>query len=228
VTDKVEFLSRLNLFEGMAHEEVEDISRELRMTRHPRGAVILDAEGDRVYLLKEGRVRLYHVTPDGHEVTTAVLRPGQMFGLAALFGRDEEAIAACLDDCLVCDAGAHDFLAILARHPLMLAKVMMAMAKQIFHLQQTIEHLAAEPVRSRLARHLLGLAEGGMTGDEGCLLPPATQEDLAQVVSATRETVARTLGVWRRQRIIEMQGRRIVLRDIQRLRAEIADDVDIE
>ena len=224
--DKVQFLSRLNLFEGMSHEEVEAVARELTMRRCRRGAPVGDGHPDRIYLLKEGRVRLYNLTRAGHEVTTAVLMPGQLFGLGALFGHGEEpALAECLDDCYVCEAGAQDFLGILAHHPLMMAKVMMVMAKQIFRLQETIEHLAREPAHSRLARHLLSMVQVGTPAEEGgCLLPPETQEEMATIVASTRETVARALAAWRRAGIVTTRERRVIVLDLDRLRAEVRSD----
>src|SRR6266851_8368687 len=104
--DKLWYLRRLNLFEGMTDEEIEQVSNELRI-RHcgPRQPVLMPGS-DRVYLLKEGRIRLYHLLDDGKEVTTAVLRPGQLFGFGALFGGDESATSAeAVEPSLVCDAG---------------------------------------------------------------------------------------------------------------------------
>jgi CRP-like cAMP-binding protein len=227
VTDKVRFLTRLNLFEGMGREEIETVARELTMRRWRRGSLIGDGHGDRVYLLKEGRVRLYRLDPDGHEVTTAVLVPGQLFGLSALFGRGQEPLLAeCLDDSYICEAGAHDFLEMLGRHPVMMARVMMAMARQILHLEQAMEQLARDPARSRLARHLLSAAEEVERTDEGYSLPAQTQEEMAKVIATARETVARTLGAWRREGIIISRGRAIVIPDLNRLRQEVGHGDD--
>jgi CRP-like cAMP-binding protein len=71
--DKVWFLRRLNLFEGMSDAEVEEVSRELKMRSCAPRQSVLTQSGDRVYLLKQGRVRLYHLTADGQDVTTAVI-----------------------------------------------------------------------------------------------------------------------------------------------------------
>ena len=76
-------------------------------------------------------------------------------GLSVLFGSSSEDLnAEALQDSYVCEAGGQEFLAILARHPLMMAMVMMAMARQMFRLERTIESLAREPVDSRLAAYL--------------------------------------------------------------------------
>ncbi len=184
----------------------------------------IGGRGDHVYLIREGRVRLYMLSRDGQEVTTAVLVPGQLFGLGALFGSgDEASFAECVDGCYVCEAGAQDFLVILARHSLMMAKVVMAMARQIFRLQETVESMALESTRARLARHLLRLAEARASDPEGRLLPPQTREDMAEVITSSRETVSRALAVWSREGVIATRGRRIVVRAPEALAAELSE-----
>src|SRR5216683_5866 len=205
MTDKLGFMRRLNLFEQMgdcrAHQTV------------------FEGSPDSVYLLKEGRVRLYHLSADGEDVTTDVLEPGHLFGLSALFGSSSEDLSAqALEDSYVCEAGGQDFLAILARHPLMMAKVMMAMAKQMFRLERTIESLAREPVDSRLARLFVDLDGSAQKLSEGSLLPAMTREDMAKICITTRESVSRTLSAWSKGGIVELRGRRILIRDPERLR----------
>jgi CRP/FNR family transcriptional regulator len=216
--DKLGFMRRLNLFDEMSEAEVEQIARELKMRHCGAHETVFEGSPDRVYLLKAGSVRLYHLLPDGEDVTTAVLEPGQLFGLSALFGgRSEDVSAEALTDSYVCEAGAQDFLAILARHPLMMAKVMMAMAKQMFRLERTIEGLANEPVDRRLARLLLDLLQGAESAPDGGLLPPMTREEMAKIAITTRESVSRTLSAWSRAGIVELRGRRVLVRDAGRL-----------
>ena len=122
VPDKLWYLQRLNLFEEMGEAEIHAVSRELRMRSCPQGEPFATGERDRVYLLKAGRMRLYQLTEEGHEVTTAVLEPGQLFGLAALISGDGWAThAEPIEDSVVCDANAADFVAMLAKHPLLMA-----------------------------------------------------------------------------------------------------------
>ncbi len=219
MTDKLGFMRRLNLFDQMSEAEIEQISKELRMRHCQAHQTVFEGAPDRVYLLKAGRVRLYHMSPDGEEVTTDVLEPGHLFGLSALFGSTSEDVnAEALEDSYVCEAGASDFMGILARHPLMMAKVMMAMAKQIFRLERTIESLAREPVDSRVARLLLELVGSAQRLPEGLLLPAMTREDIAKICITTRESVSRTLSAWSEAGVVELRGRRILIADPGRLR----------
>ena len=217
--DKLGFMRRLNLFEQMNEAEIEQVSRELKMRRCRAHQPVFEGSPDRVYLLKAGRVRLYHQSPDGEEVTTDLLEPGHLFGLSALFGSSSEDLnAEALEDSYVCEAGAQDFMSIMARHPVMMAKVMMAMARQMFRLERTIESLAREPVDSRVARLLLELASSAEKLREGLLLPAMTREDIAKICITTRESVSRTLSAWSEAGVVELRGRRILIRDPERLR----------
>ena len=219
MADKVGFMRRLNLFEQMSEVEVEQISKELRMRHCQAHQTVFEGAPDSVYLLKAGRVRLYHLSPDGEEVTTDVLGPGHLFGLSALFGSSSEDLnAQAIEDSYVCEAGAQDFMGILARHPLLMAKVMMAMARQIFRLERTIESLAHEPVDSRVARLMVELVGSGQPSPDGVLLPAMTRDDIAKICITTRESVSRTLSAWSEAGIVGLRGRRILVPDPDRLR----------
>lgn len=222
--DKLWYLRRLNLFEGMSVEEVERVSHDLRMRSCSARSSVLDGSGERVYVVKQGRVRLYHLTEHGQEVTTAVLVAGQLFGLGALFGKGGEAtFAEALEDTVVCDAAAQDFINMMAHHPILMAKVMMAMARQMIRLESTIESIVSRPVAGRLADLLVTLAEQGERNPGGAILLPAySHEELGKMIGATRESVSRTLGDWRRAGIIGTQRRRILIQKPAALRAQSA------
>jgi CRP-like cAMP-binding protein len=223
--EKVWFLRRLNLFDGMSEAEIEEVSRDLKMRScAPRHSLLFD-QADRVYLLKHGKVRLYHLTAQGQDITTAVLSPGQLFGLGSFLGADGSAThAEALEESWICEAGAQDFLAMLARHPLLMARVVMVMARQIFRLEQTIERMASQQVAQRLAGALLEEMAEGQKTDRGILLPSHSQEELARLIGSTRESVSRTLSSWRSAGVIATKGRRLVVLSPDRLRREADSD----
>jgi CRP/FNR family transcriptional regulator, cyclic AMP receptor protein len=221
--DKLWYLRRLNLFEGMSAEEVERVSHDLRMRTCSAKSSVLDGPSERVYMVKQGRVRLYHITESGQEVTTAVLVPGQLFGLGALFGKGAggATFAEALEETVVCDAAAQDFISMMAHHPILMAKVMMAMARQMIRLESTIESIVSRPVAGRLADLIIALAEQADRRASGAIILPAySHEELGKMIGATRESVSRTLGDWRRAGIISTEGRRILIRKLGALQAQ--------
>jgi len=221
---KLPLLRRLNLFEEMGDAEVEDISRQLVMSACATGQAVYAGKPNRIYLLKSGRVRLYQLSAEGTDVTTAVLVPGQLFGTTSLFGEAaDNDHAEALEDSYICEASAPEFLGIMAKHPLLMAKVMMAMARHLFRLERTVEQLVHESVETRLARHLLEELGSAEATPAGALLPPQTRDELAARVLSTRESVSRTLNRWSREGVITLSGRRIVVHDPARLGRRAAE-----
>lgn len=218
---RVWYLRRLNLFEGMSADEVESVSHMLRDRRCRAGERVWDRDPDRLYLLKEGQVRLYRTSADGHETTTAVLRPGQLFGLGGLFGHGDEGMAEAVEPSVVCDASASHFLRVLAQHPVLMARVTMTMARQMFQLEQTIEELSTRRVPSRVAATLVELADAALAST-GVAVLPQSQTEIAKLVGTTRESVARAVGELRAQGVLAA-GNPLRVLDLPRL-AELAAD----
>jgi CRP-like cAMP-binding protein len=109
----------------------------------------------------------------------------------------------------------------MARHPILMAKVMMAMARQMIRLESTIESIVSRPVAGRLADLMVTLAEQAEQTSSGAIVLPAySHEELGKMIGATRESVSRTIGDWRRAGIISTQGRRILIRKPAALRAQ--------
>jgi CRP-like cAMP-binding protein len=102
-----------------------------------------------------------------------------------------------------------------------MAKVMMAMARQMIRLESTIESIVSRPVAGRLVDLMIALAEQTEPSPKGDIVLPAySHEELGKMIGATRESVSRTLGDWRRAGIITIQSRRIVIRKLAALRAQ--------
>ena len=214
---RVWYLRRLNLFDGMSDADIEAVGHMLRERHCDPGELIFDHDAERVYLLKAGRIRLYRLTADGHDVTTAVLRPGQLFGLGGLLGRSDQGLAEAVEASVICDASASHFLRILAEHPLLMARVTMTMARQMFQMERTIERMSTQRVRSRVATVLLELAEEAVReGGEPVLAQ--SQTEVAKLVGTTRESVARAVASLRTQGVLA-RGSTLHVLDMERLRA---------
>ena len=218
------YMQRLNLFSGLAKDEIEALAGRLHDRVLNKRQIILDPEikGDRIYLVKTGAVRVYQISPEGRELTTAILRPGQLLGTAALAGvARPDAFAEALEpQTCVCDATADEFLRMMSAHPVLAAKVMVTLARQALRLEQQLEQLAFREVPVRLAQALLQLAE-----DNGGELPQnLTHEALAKLISSTRETVSKTLGEFADEGLVELGYRRLRVLDWPRLRQVAATD----
>jgi CRP-like cAMP-binding protein len=212
--NKLWFLRRLDLFEGLSEAQIELIASLMRDRTCAAGEdVTVRPSGDRIYVIKKGRVRIHQ-----GDVAVAVLRPGQMFGTSALFGAavTRERAVAVDADVLICDAPAAKFLQIMAAHPVLAAKMMTLLARQMFEIEQNLERVATDTVDQRLADILLQLA----SGDGGNLcVRNMSQAELARMIGASRESVSRALSRWEREQIIRSGQRWVEIRDENALRS---------
>jgi CRP-like cAMP-binding protein len=214
---RIWYLRRLNLLDGMSPKEVEEVGRLLHDRQCDAGQRVWDPEGDRIYILKQGKVRIYRTSEDGQETTTAVLRPGQLFGLGGLLHRGEESVAEAVEPSVICDASASQFLGILAHHPLLMARVTMTMARQLVQMERTIERLSTRHVPERVAAVLADLAGEAPAGD-GTAVIRHSQTEIAKLAGTTRESAARVVAHLRGQGILA-GGRPLRVLDLRRLRA---------
>jgi CRP/FNR family transcriptional regulator, cyclic AMP receptor protein len=220
VERKLWYLRRLNLFAGMEPDEIEQISKRMRDRACQRREMILDptSSGDRIFLVKRGAVRVYRLSSEGRELTTAILRPGQLFGTSALIGHVESGsfVEGLNNDAYICEASADEFLRIMGGHPVLAAKVTVLMARQLLHMEKQLEQLAFLDVPSRLAETLLLLAE---ENDEE-LPSNLTHEELAGLVGTTRETVTKTLSHFVSLGAVEVSYRHVAILDREVLRQQ--------
>ncbi len=210
--NKLWFLRRLDLLEGMSDVDMERLASVLKERECRVGEeVVVRPSGDRVYLVKEGRVS---VMDDG--VAVAILGPGQLFGTSALFGAamtGQRVVA--LEDVVVCEAPAAQFLAAMTLHPRLASKVVTNLARQLFELERSVERVARTRVEQRLADLLLRLARAGEGRRE---VRGVSQADLARMVGAARESVSRTIAGWERTGIVRAGQRFIEIVDEVALR----------
>ncbi|MBI2325200.1 MAG: Crp/Fnr family transcriptional regulator [Chloroflexi bacterium] len=209
--DKLWYLRRLDLFEGLSDAEMRRLGDLMRdRVCHVGEDVVVRPSGDRIYLLKHGRVE---VLSGG--VAVATLGPGQLFGTSAFFGAaDPGQRVVAVEEVVVCEAPAGQFLAAMATHPRLAARLLKLMSRQIFELEQTVERTATDTVAQRLADLLLRVArrDGQRMEVRGL-----AQADLARMIGASRESVSRLIASWERLGMLKAGPRRIEILDEERL-----------
>jgi CRP-like cAMP-binding protein len=210
--NKMWFLRRLDLFEGMSDTDMERLGAFLRERACRTGQdVVVRPSGDRLYLVKSGRVRVTN-----GDVNVAILGPGQLFGTSSLFGAaatTQRVIA--LDDVVICEAPAGQFVGAMAMHPRLAAKVVMLLARQLFDVEQAVERSATEPVEARLADLLLRVADRRRAPSR---VRGLAQSDMARMIGASRESVSRAIAGWERSGLVRTSQREVELIDEERLR----------
>ena len=205
-------------------QDVLDFKGYFKVETFPHNSVIYrpgDTQ-DRVYLLKAGRVRLMRVGKNGTRSVTAILRPGDLFG--DLFRPDGTAIeemAIAAGEAEVWSIEGRDFRAQLEARPALATDVIRAYADRVRALQKRVLGLTFKEVPARLAETLLTLSEahgercphGGEKDLRGI-----TQQDLADLVGASRSFVSTLINEMKRDGMLGNVGRILCIRDQKALR----------
>jgi CRP-like cAMP-binding protein len=216
------YFERFGLLQGLSDDQKQYVHQRSRMFEVRRGQAIY-LPGDRsehVYLVKTGAVKILGRAPEGGDVILAVLTPGDIFGELALAGHDSrDHCAEAADDALVCEIPRDVLVRMLREAPDFGLHVTKLMGQRIQTFCTRVEELLGKSAPARLAHALLELShQHGIKDGAGVLIPlRLSQGELGKLVGLTRETVNAILQVWREQGIVEVDRRRIRLRDSERL-----------
>jgi CRP/FNR family cyclic AMP-dependent transcriptional regulator len=226
VTEIGQLLERVPFVAALGASERGALAAAAKRRRFKRDEAIFDKDdpGDSLFIIDEGSVRIYLPSPQGVDLTLAVLGPGDFFGdMALLDGRPRSAGAAALQETETVALDRADFIAVLRSRPEAAMVVLAAVAQRLRETNEMAGDLAFLDVSGRLAKKLLELAAAhGVERSEGILLDlRLTQEELANMVGVTRESVNRSLAVLRREGVIGGKGRRFVIRDVEALRRRV-------
>jgi CRP-like cAMP-binding protein len=209
-------LARVAVFKDVPQSLFDDICRRVTLRRVPGGAAILaqDALGEALYIIMSGRVKVVMSGESGREVTLSVLRASDIFGEMALFeARSRAAAVIALDPVTVLQLARDDVFRILSAHPQVSIGLLGEMSRRLRRADETIAELALCDVRDRLVRRLIALArDDGQELPEGVLIRRRpTQQDLANMVGACRETISRTFNTLARRGLIVPRGRSLLV-----------------
>jgi len=177
--------------------------------------------GDRLYVIGEGKIKLGRTSVDGRENLLAVLGPGEMFGELSLFDPGARtATATAVAETQLIALGHDDLYAFLSGRPAVAATLLAALARRLRRTNEALADLVFTDVPGRVAKALLDLSSRfGRPAEDGVLVPhDLTQEELAQLVGASRETVNKALADFVTRGWIKLEARAVVLMDVERLR----------
>jgi CRP/FNR family cyclic AMP-dependent transcriptional regulator len=204
--------------------EVFDFKGYFKVESFPHNSIIYrpGETSDRVYLLKTGRVRLMRIGRNGVRSVVSILRAGDLFGeLFRPDGTTIEELAVAAGEAEVWSIEGRDFRAQLEARPSLSLDVVRAYAERVRGLRKRVLGLTFKEVPARLGDILLTLSEahgercphGGETDLRGI-----TQQDLADLVGASRSFVSTLINEMKRDGILGNVGRTLCVRDQKALR----------
>lgn len=211
------------LFRELDDEAAAALRASMVEVKLARGEVLFHEgdNGDQIYVVVDGKIKLGRTAADGRENLLAVLGPGQMFGELSLFDPGpRSATATAITETTLLGLAHKDLLPWLTGRPEVARNLLSQLAQRLRRSNDTLADLVFSDVPGRVAKQLLDLSERfGIPSAEGLrVVHDLTQEELAQLVGASRETVNKALADFVARSWIRLESRSVVLTDIERLR----------
>lgn len=205
------------LFSGLDEPQLSQVL-DAGVRRKISHGAFLYMQGDiaqTFFLLTHGRVKLFQVTLDGHQVTLRYAAPGESFGIvAALSGTDYPVSAQSVADCQAICWDEATMKRLMSQNPTIAFNALRIMSARVREFQDRIRELSSERVERRIARALIRLArQSGRKVEEGVLIDMSiTRQDLAEMTGTTLYTVSRTLSQWESKGLIKSGRETVIIR----------------
>lgn len=205
-------------------EHEKNLIREYGTVVHyPKGQIIF-AEGDtadRIYLIEEGFVKIYRITPDGRKVTVGSMRAsGQLMGLAeTLYHGERTCFAGAINDSILVVVRRVRFDELLVQHPSIAIKVATTLGVRMREAEGIIQEMVCFQMPGRLAMLLLKMSKGaGVETETGTKINiRLTHEELACMIGTSRQTVTSLLNIFRQENSIAIEEKEVYIIDIDKL-----------
>lgn len=203
--DKIKYLSRINLFQDMDTKELQQMESITPISITKKGTLITSPHNnqERLYLIKQGKVRIYTISSSGKELTIDVLDSGHLFGEISLFAPGSHLIyAKALEDSVICSINKAQFEQIIMEKPAIALKVIKILSCRLKEMEEMMEQMAYGNVRSKLLFLLNRLSEKfgdpiieyGNETEWIRIGVNVTHQELASMMGSIRETVTEVLN----------------------------------
>ena len=217
-----EVLAKAGLFQGVAGEAAEALASSLQYADYSRGeTVFLEGEqGDTLYIVLTGKVKIGRRATDGRENMLSVMGPSDMFGELSLFDPGPRtATATVVTEARLASLAHTSLKPWITDRPEIAEQLLRVLARRLRRTNDALADLIFTDVPGRVAKQLLALSERfGSTEPDGIRVHhDLTQEELAQLVGASRETVNKALADFAQRGWVRVDSRALTILDGERL-----------
>jgi CRP/FNR family transcriptional regulator len=225
--ERIEAAMEEHDFFGGVSPEAQDALIDMGRVQRVESGSILFQHGDRChgfYLLVEGAVHVYRLSPEGRMLVLHVIRPGESFAEVPLFEEQENptypATAETLEDSTLLFFPSDEFLSFIDTHSRTALKMLGHMAQRLRGTVRQLDAVSLQGVQERLARHLV---EQVPTVPDDPDSPPVVKLDIPKSILAAElgtvpETLSRALRTLEEKELIRSETSEIALTDVRGLR----------
>lgn len=176
--------------------------------------VLAEANQDYIYFVRSGRVKVSYFSPEGKEITVFILKAGDIYSLHS------EAIITALDAVEILYISSKDFIQIIQQYPQISVALIKILGNLLKDTNDALLNLAFKEVNSRLVNLLLKMAteKGHISADGISFYLDLTHEQIANIISSTRQTVTTVLLRLQKADIICIDKKKLTVKNMDKLK----------
>jgi CRP-like cAMP-binding protein len=222
VPQEDEVVRRAPLFTALDDAQAASLRASMDSVKISKGGILFKEgdEGEHVYVIVDGKLKLGTSSGDGRENLLSILGPGEMFGELSLFDPGPRtSTATAVTDAKLLSLSHEKLIPWLKGNPEVSLHLLARLAQRLRRTNEAVGDLVFSDVPGRVAKALMDLGSrfGKQTDDGLFVHHDLTQEELAQLVGASRETVNKALADFAGRGWLKLDGRAVLITDVERL-----------
>ena len=213
---------RAPLFTALDEAAAVSLRASMVSVKIAKGSILFKEgdDGEHLYVIIDGKLKLGTSSGDGRENLLSILGPGEMFGELSLFDPGPRtSTATAVTDAKLLSLSHEKVIPWLKQNPEVSLQLLTRLSQRLRRTNEAVGDLVFSDVPGRVAKALIDLGDRfGKTTPEGLLVNhDLTQEELAQLVGASRETVNKALADFAGRGWLKLDGRSVLIADVDRL-----------
>ncbi len=225
-SNRAKILSQVPIFSGLSEAELAFLAEHTLPRKYSAGETVFSERQacTGLYIIESGHLRIFKSSSSGREQVLNVDGPGNSVAELPVFdGGSYPASASAIDDATLLFVSRQDFQALCLAHPQVALKVLRVVGARLRRLVGIIEELSFTTVRHRLAAFLVRSSKltGKSTSAGVEITLPASNQELASQIGTVRELVSRNLSRLQNEGLIKVDGRTVLIVDLQALESEL-------
>ena len=217
-----EVVRRAPLFTALDEAAAVSLRASMDTVKIAKGSILFKEgdDGEHLYVIIDGKLKLGTSSGDGRENLLSILGPGEMFGELSLFDPGPRtSTATAVTDARLLSLSHEKVIPWLKQNPEVSLQLLTRLSQRLRRTNEAVGDLVFSDVPGRVAKALIDLGDRfGKSTAEGLLVNhDLTQEELAQLVGASRETVNKALADFAGRGWLKLDGRSVLITDVERL-----------
>ena len=212
------------LFSELSREQIASLRLQEIDNVYKKGEILFQ-EGSypkALYVVYKGIVKIHKYGVNGKEQITRLASAGDLIGYRSLLNSETySASATAVEETKLFKIPSDAFFNLLKENPDFSMKVIQMLANDLRQSEKQVVDMAQKSVREKIAEALLLLSSKfGVNENTNALNSILTRKEIGDIAGVTTESAIRTISDFNKEQIIEIEGKRILIKDVTKLERE--------